>query len=163
MIERLLRQIDAPANYDECIPWKGSLTAEGGYGVLASTTAHRVAYSLFVGDLPADSRNFTVDHLCKNRICVNPFHLELVPHIVNIERGDKASATHCQRGHEFTEENTICEKRGTGRSRRRCRTCREKQQREWWERNPEKRRAYEVNRAPRDWRNGARGTLLYPK
>jgi len=123
MIERLLRRIEAPASYDDCIPWLGAKT-KAGYGNLGSTTAHRIAYALFVSDLPANSRRFTVDHLCRNPGCVNPFHLELVPQAENARRG-KGSATHCKHGHEFTPENTINEPRGnrSGVIHRRCRTC----------------------------------------
>ena len=80
--------------------------------------AHRYAYEAFVGRVPAD---LDLDHLCRNRACVNPAHLEPVTRKVNVRRGLEARglSTHCNRGHAFTSENTIARKNG----RRACRLC----------------------------------------
>lgn len=95
---------------DGCWVWKASL--RDGYGVFAvdgqARPAHRVAYELLVGLVP---EGLVLDHLCRNRACVNPAHLEPVTDKVNILRGESVSAknrvkTHCLRGHEFTPENT---------------------------------------------------------
>lgn len=119
LIERFLGLIEPVDDWDACIEWRGSKTVKG-YGSFNESTAHRFAYSQFVGPLHPDSRRFTVDHLCGNVACVNPWHLELVPHQVNSLRG-RGSITHCHNGHEFTPENTIIEKDG----HRRCRKCRD--------------------------------------
>ncbi len=84
--------------------------------------AHRVSYQLFVGDL---KENLEIDHLCRNRVCVNPYHLEQVTSKVNTLRGNSIEAknarkTHCKRGHEFSRENTFTQRNQRGR---RCRTC----------------------------------------
>lgn len=85
--------------------------------------AHRVAYELTRGKVPT---NMCLDHLCKNRLCVNPEHLEIVTLVENVMRGESLHArnarkTHCKSGHEFTKENTyIHPQRGS----RLCRTCR---------------------------------------
>lgn len=82
---------------------------------------HRIAYELAVGPIPV---GLVIDHLCRNHSCINPEHLEPVTNVENVMRGESAWArnarkTHCKRGHEFTDENTI-RRNGT----RSCRQCR---------------------------------------
>lgn len=91
--------------------------------------AHRVAYELTIGPIPD---GLTLDHLCRNRPCVNPYHMEPVTHAVNILRGQGAAAlnaekTHCKRGHPFSGDNLHIAPDGS----RCCRECsREKQRRQ---------------------------------
>lgn len=112
---------------DHCWEWVGTRHGEGygyiGFGGRAGRNylAHRVAYELLVGPIPD---GLGLDHLCRNRPCVRPEHLEPVTDKVNILRGvgpsaQHAKATHCPRGHEYTPENTYPHPRG-----RDCLTCR---------------------------------------
>jgi hypothetical protein len=108
-----------------CWLWIGGKT-RGGYGKfqLCSKTclAHRVAYELFIG--PIDC-GLQIDHLCRNRGCVNPEHLEPVTCRENLLRGNTLQAensakTHCPKGHAYSPENTYRHKDG----RRVCKSCR---------------------------------------
>lgn len=108
----------------ECWIWKGHTTC-GGYGRFRmdghNVFAHRFAYESIVGPIPD---GLPLDHLCRNRACVNPAHLEPVTHKVNILRGESPSArnatkTHCKRGHIFDRHNTYHIRTG-GRACKQC-------------------------------------------
>lgn len=109
---------------DGCWSWSGANNGNG-YGRFYSEGtriyAHRVAYEALVGTVPA---GMELDHLCRNRGCVNPAHLEPVTHRENTLRGHtvaavKARQTHCVHGHQFDAANTLTLHDGT----RRCRPC----------------------------------------
>jgi hypothetical protein len=79
-------------------------------------------YEAFIADIPS---GYQIDHLCRNRRCCNPWHLEAVPPRVNILRGTSPSAgyvtrTHCANDHAWDEVSTYI-RPDTGA--RQCRTC----------------------------------------
>lgn len=98
-----------PCGYVEdgtgCWVWAGTIDRHTGYGKVAHEWAHRAVYRFLRGDIP---EGLTIDHLCRNRPCVNPDHLEPVPQRVNALRGVSFSAvnaakTHCPQGHEYVD------------------------------------------------------------
>lgn len=105
----------------DCWIWTKSQTWNG-YGIAAfeghGTTAHRVTYQLVKGPIP---EGMDLDHLCRNRLCVNPDHLEPVTRKENLERGFEARG--CKGGHENIDENFSLVRRSDGRIERRCKLC----------------------------------------
>lgn len=112
---------------DGCLVFVGALSSEG-YGRFHFEgklhQAHRWILERWFGE-PLDP-TLDVDHLCRNRACVRPSHLELVSRSENIRRGDiprlnreRADArTHCANGHEWTPETTYLYK-----GARHCKAC----------------------------------------
>ena len=106
-----------------CWEWNGHVTRFG-YGTYGNKShmAHRVVYEMLVKKLSNDE---FLDHLCRNRKCVNPEHLEPISLVENVMRGESnhaknARKTHCIRGHEFTTQNTYIHPK---RRYRHCKAC----------------------------------------
>lgn len=133
-IERFLAKVREAEN--GCHEWTAGQNGRG-YGVFAYGTranpngrsnsnmgmvlAHRWAYEYFVGPIP---EGLTIDHLCRNRLCCNPAHLEVVTQRENTLRGESVSAlaarrTHCPKGHPYSPENTAITLAGA----RKCVLC----------------------------------------
>lgn len=104
--------------WPDCTVWPGRKATEG-YGVLEGRPAHRVLWERANGPVPD---GLELDHLCRNRACVNLAHLEPVTHQVNMYRSKQRwrDRTHCNRGHLITPENTYIDPTGP----RYCRQCR---------------------------------------
>lgn len=112
---------------DECWPWLGAI-GKAGYGWFRLfgkvRKAHRASYWILVKEPDA---GLHIDHICRNRRCVNPAHLrEVTPRVNALENSVSVTAinyskTHCSKGHFLSEDNVY---RRPGVGRRHCRICR---------------------------------------
>lgn len=110
-----------------CWVWQATVS-EHGYAVVNHAYVHRASHELFKGNIPDGMQ---IDHLCRNRRCVNPDHLEAVTQRTNLLRGESRPAanhrkTHCVRGHELSGDNIV--RLASRPTERPCKVC-------WYERN----------------------------
>ena len=146
VLERFLANVNKEgkeqADGTRCWEWTAGHHSNG-YGILqrlGETLAHRVAWRLFVGPIPA---GFCVLHRCDNPPCVNAYHLFLGTQIDNIadmtakgraNGGPRLQAT-CHLGHPLVESNLYYDARG----KRHCRTCIRLRKRRYWQERAETR------------------------
>jgi hypothetical protein len=132
VVRRLLRYSEV--NEAGCWIWTGS-RYHNGYGRISSRakhqSAHRTAYRIFRGPIKP---GLQLDHLCRERGCVNPLHLEPVTNRENTLRGEAPSvAIHrsgfCSYGHPMSGANLV-----SGKGWRDCRECRLRRQRKYRQR-----------------------------
>ena len=117
-----------------CILWLGAVN-QFGYGRESINgqriVAHRIAYTLAIG--PVED-GLELDHLCRVRCCINPFHLKPVTKLENVRRGEAGlphakrmkAKTHCPHGHPYSGDNLFVRK---GSGQRECRECMRNRQR----------------------------------
>jgi len=129
--DRILSKV-IPDRATGCLSWTAAKDSDG-YAILQvsgiAARAHRVAYELVIGGLVS---GLSLDHVCRNRGCINPFHLEQVTNKENILRGNGLAArnarkTHCKNGHALSGDNMRYNRAGS----RICRTCAREYQREY--------------------------------
>lgn len=136
-ITLLRAYLDDRAVRDErgCLVWAGSRDSHG-YGMVRlrrrgrsfQVGAHRVAFLLHHGEISAD---LTIDHLCRNRACIEPSHLDECTRGENVLRspdtfsGKNIRKTHCPKGHPLCGDNLVPAQ--LARGRRDCWTCYRKQ------------------------------------
>lgn len=119
-----------------CWDWNGCHNSRG-YGITyrngKQVLAHRAVYEMERGPIP---HGLTIDHLCRNKGCVNPAHMEPVTQAENNRRG-KAAITHCPSGHAYTPKNFG--RKGINKTRF-CRACKQARDRAAYAANAEKMR-----------------------
>lgn len=107
-----------------CWLWMGYVRGDSGYGGFrfrgASWKAHRVAYTIFREEIPEGQ---FIRHLCHNKLCVNPEHLEIgtaKENSLDCVKDGRRKRNICKKGHALTEDNIIIDKKSGGR---RCQKC----------------------------------------
>jgi len=124
----VILRMASPEPNTGCWLWARQSNNGRGYGRIRyqgrNQQAHRVFYELFRGPIPDGCE---LDHKCRVTFCVNPDHLDPVPHKVNVRRGvtgattanRQRSKTHCPRGHSYEGRNLMIQLSGA----RKCRAC----------------------------------------
>ena len=132
----LFKERTKKSQFGDCILWTGYVD-KFGYGKLHISYVfgvHQIAYTVSNGEIP---KNLVVDHLCRNRCCVNTDHLRLITQKENILCGAGPTAINsrkekCSNGHPFSEENTaIINNTKQNRKFRICRICRRANLKKW--------------------------------
>ena len=123
MQNKIVTELCPAAGLDFCWAWTGAVQSRG-YGCVGvnrrSQLTHRVSYELLVGPIEV---GLQIDHLCRNKRCCNPAHLEPVTAKTNMERTDRAEKTHCVHGHPLSGDTLIIKNYASGLTKRNCREC----------------------------------------
>lgn len=122
-----------------CWEYSGTINSDGYGQVMISRKhhkTHRLVYQHFIKEIPI---GLELDHLCRNRKCSNPSHLEVVDGVTNTLRGESFSSmnrkkTQCPQGHSYDEDNTRIGVKGD----RRCKLCEKEYDRQRYLRKKER-------------------------
>lgn len=102
-LRAFLRDVEKPAGEFGCWLWRGAINSKGYSIGFGGQLLHRVAYEWLVGPIAS---GLHIDHLCRVKKCVNPYHLQPVSRSENarraLEHGPFAVRRYCRRGHELT-------------------------------------------------------------
>ena len=116
--------VACPEPNSGCFLWEGGANSAG-YPFYKGERAHRLVYKMYKGPIPKDH---VVHHICENRLCVNPDHLEVLTVGENVRRsaantvwGKLLVSQTCRNGHRRTPENTYYAPGTPGI--RRCKVC----------------------------------------
>lgn len=118
--DRFWAKVNIPADVLGCWEWTGALNPGNGYAVIQAAPgrrrfAHQVSYELSMGTI---GTGMEIDHVCRNRKCVNPLHLRAVSASDNSRARPDRKVTHCPKGHPYSGDN-LYEHKG----HRHCRAC----------------------------------------
>jgi hypothetical protein len=126
LIREFWKRVELPSNMKECWPWMGAIRKKNGYAHLIvdkrNYLGHRVSAAIFGVKLDLI---LVVNHECRVRHCVNPYHFEQITRGENVLIGEGITAVNaqkatCPQGHLYTPSNTYSSPR---RGERRCKTC----------------------------------------
>jgi len=125
--QRFMENVSVSIN--GCWLWSGTIDSYG-YGVFVTEKkntfkAHRLSFALKRGYC---SSELTIDHLCKNKKCVNPDHMELITNSENVTRGNgpfmiNKRKTHCINGHPLSGDNLVTFESERKLGKRQCKIC----------------------------------------
>ena len=108
----------------DCWVWPGKWRSRG-YAMTKirgrAIGVHKVILEALRGPVPL---GLEIDHTCRTKACVNPFHLEMVSHAENVRRGLRPANGRCRNGHIRTPENTLIRPADPSRLRE-CRICKQ--------------------------------------
>lgn len=117
-----------------CWEWTANIAPSTGYGLImtdsqGSIGAHRASYIIHKGPIP---EGYHIHHVCKNKKCVNPEHLEAMESFEHLSLESKSRAKeYCGKGHKMEGENIYYKPNG----KRECRQCRKESRRKYWLKN----------------------------
>ncbi len=115
--------LERSVEIDGCWIWDRTISVSG-YGQVSDggkvSYAHRVSYTHLVGEIP---KGLVIDHLCKNKECVNPEHLEPVTQAENVKRA-MGNTTHCRSGKHVWNKTRQCLECAEDRRRANMKSCR---------------------------------------